>query len=60
MAAASHDHETTRTLQEQMAFLERELEHHRDQLKNLWDELTEAKRQITRLRKRLERADESE
>ena len=56
--ADSRDDESARALQEQLAFLERELEHHRDQLKDLWNELADAKQQIARLRGKMDREGE--
>lgn len=46
-----------RQLEEQIAFLERELEHQREQIADLWSELDVAKRRIARLARGLDERD---
>ncbi len=52
--------EKLRWFEEQIAFLERELEHQKDQISDLWSELSKAKRQITRLTQRLDEGPEDD
>ncbi len=52
--------EKLRWFEEQIAFLERELEHQKDQISDLWSELRKAKRQITRLTQRLDEGPEDD
>ena len=53
MAAPGED-ERVRQFEEQIAFLERELERQKEQIGDLWTELEVAKRHITQLARRLE------
>ena len=56
MAAPGED-ERVRQFEEQIAFLERELERQKEQIGDLWTELEVAKRHITRLARRLEESE---
>ena len=53
MTAPGED-ERVRQFEEQIAFLERELERQKEQIGDLWTELEAAKSQITRLARRME------
>ena len=43
-----------RRLEEQIAFMERELEHHKEQIADLWVALEKARSHIARLERRIE------
>ncbi len=58
--SASREDAKIRQFEEQIAFLQRELERQKEQIDDLWTELVEAKRHISRLSRRLEEGEAGE
>ena len=58
--SASREDAKVRQFEEQIAFLQRELERQKEQIDDLWTELAEAKRHISRLARRLEEGEAGE
>ncbi len=50
----TNDHEPSQAFQEQFAFLEREVEHQKDQITEIWNELVEAKKLIAQMNQRIQ------